>query len=95
MYTTYNGNHNTYMLMSRRFELRDEERSLPFQSSCLVRFDFNVCWLRTNGVNTNGAAAKVTFFFGKKVRPVMRQVVQRLGNNRYIVTRQVVYRLQK
>ena len=28
-------------------------------------------WLRTNGVNTNGAAAKVTMFdrSGKKVRP--------------------------
>ena len=29
-------------------------------------------WLRTNGVNTNGAAAKVMTFdrLGKKVRPV-------------------------
>ena len=39
---------------------------------CLCLYNIEVClWLRTNGVNTNGAAAKVMNFdrLGKKVRP--------------------------
>ena len=37
----------------------------------LIRCRETVPWLRTNGVNTNGAAAKVMTFdsLGKKVRP--------------------------
>ena len=51
----------------------------PDLKSCeleVMRTDCNapqncVLWLRTNGVNTNGAAAKVMYFdgLGKKVRP--------------------------
>ena len=51
------------MIISNRYTLN----KMPLRSGQ----PGSVAWLRTNGVNTNGAAAKVMNFdrLGKKVRP--------------------------
>ena len=42
--------------------LRVDEQDPAARALAVARFDSPLLWLRTNGVNTNGAAAEVIFF---------------------------------